>query len=106
MARPAEQILADIDAFRPVDGNWLPLDDSLGELWSVGVTQSAIPALLRIFERFPDEDGEGVLWSVVHGLESLPGYEPILIASAELRPTPFKRIMVDRLRRVGGMLDF
>src|SRR4051812_24481514 len=106
MARPVEQILANIDAFQPVGGNRLPLDNSLSELWSVGVPQPAIPVLLDIFERFPDEDGAGVLLSVVHGLESLPGYEPILIASAELRPTPFKRIMVDRLRRAGGMLDF
>ena len=72
--RGTEQILADIDAFWPVGGNWLPLDNLLSELWSVGVPQPAIPVLLGIFERVPDEDGAGVLWSVVHGLESLTGY--------------------------------
>ncbi|MEW4571489.1 hypothetical protein AB1L88_26745 [Tautonia sp. JC769] len=99
MARPAEQVLADIEAFRPVDGNWLPLDDLLAELWSVVVPPSAILVLLGVFDRFPDEDGAGVFWSIVHGLEALPGYEPALLESAELRPAPFKRIMVDRLRR-------
>jgi hypothetical protein len=101
--RPAEQILADINAFRPVDGHWRPLDDLLAELWSVGVPQSAFPVLLGIFDRFPDEAyGEGVLWSIVFGLESLPGYETILLESAELRPTLFKHIMVDRLRRASS----
>lgn len=98
----ADEILREIDAFRPVDGNWLRLDDLLSELWSAGVPQAAIPVLLGIFERFPDEDGAGVLWSLVHGIESLPGYETVLLESAELRPTPFKSIMVDRLRRGSG----
>jgi len=99
MARTAEEIIAAIEAFRPGEGDWRPLDDLLAELWSVGVPQSVIPGLLRVFDRFPDEDGAGVFWSIVHGLESLPGYELFLLESAELRPTPFKRIMVDRLRR-------
>jgi hypothetical protein len=102
MARPVDQILSDIDAFQPIEGNWLPLNDLLTELWSVVVPQSAIPVLLHVFERFPDEDGAGVLWGIVHGLESLPGYESLLLESAESRPTPFKRIMVDRLRRSAG----
>jgi hypothetical protein len=102
MARTAEEILGDIDAFRPVGGHWRPLDELLAELWSVGVPQSAIPVLLRVFDRFPDEDGAGVFWSIVHGLEALAGYEPLLFESAELRPAPFKRIMVDRLRRAAG----
>ena len=102
MPRTADQILAEIHVFQPVGGNWLPLDDRLAELWAVGIPHSAIPVLLGVFERFPDEDGAGVLWSIVHGLESVPGYEPALLESAELRPTPFKLMMIDRLRRAGG----
>lgn len=102
MSRTADEILADIDAFRPIGGDWRPLDNLLAEFWSVGVPQSAIPVLLCVFDRFPDEDGAGVFWSIVHGLESLAGYEPFLLESAELRPAPFKRIVVDRLRRAAG----
>ena len=55
--------------------------------------------LLGVFDRSLDEGGAEVLWSIVLGLESLPSYEPALLESAELRPTSFKRIMVDRLLR-------
>ena len=99
MARSTQAILDDIDAFQPVDGFWRPLDDLLAELWSVGVPPSAYPVLLRVFDRFPDEDGAGVFWSVVHGLESLPGYEPALRASAASSPAEFKQIMLDRIAR-------
>ena len=99
MARPPEQVLDDINAYQPTRGNWRPLDDLLAELWANGVPSAAIPVLLRVFDRFPDEDGAGVFWSIVHGLESLPDYEPLLRASAEARPTHFKRIMLERTRR-------
>jgi hypothetical protein len=32
MARPTEDIAADIDAFQPTNGNWLALEALLGEL--------------------------------------------------------------------------
>lgn len=99
MARPTAEILADIDAFQPVDRHWRLLGDLLAELWSVGVPAAAYPVLLRIFDRFPDEDGASVFWSVVHGLESLPDYEPALRASAEASPAEFKQLMLDRIQR-------
>ena len=99
MARPTEEILADIDAFHPLDGFWRPLDDLLAELWSAGVPSAAFPVLLRVFDRFPEEDGAGVFWSIVHGLESLPDYEPALRASAAAAPAEFKQIMLDRIAR-------
>lgn len=99
MARSAQEILADIDTFRPAAGDWRPLDDLLAELWSLGVPPAAMVVLLRVFERFPDEDGAGVFWSVVHGLESLPDYEPVLRASAASAPAEFKQIMLERIER-------
>jgi hypothetical protein len=99
MPRAAEQILADIDAYQPAGGDWRGLDDLLAELWAIGVPPSAIPTLLHVFDRFPDEDGAGVFWSIVHGVESLPDYEPLLVQSAESQPARFKSIMLDRLNR-------
>jgi non-ribosomal peptide synthetase component F len=52
---------------------WLRLEDLLAELWSTGpLPPHVVPALLRVFERHPATDGAGVLWSIVHGIESLP----------------------------------
>lgn len=59
--RATFEVLRDIEEFAPTGGNWRPLDDLLDELWSEGVTQGQLPILFRVFERFPEEDGGGVL---------------------------------------------
>src|SRR5215207_10023623 len=71
MKRQVDEILRDIEGFRPIDGMWLPLDDLLAELWDAGVPIRALPVLFGVFERSPDSDGAGVLWSIVHGVEAL-----------------------------------
>ena len=50
-----------------------------------------------VFERFPDEDGAGVMWSIIHGLETIEGYESILEESARARPTWMKSVMLKRI---------
>lgn len=100
MARHTDDILADIDAFRPGGGVWLPLDDLLAELWDAGVPVHALPVLFGVFERFPDDDGAGVLWSIVHGVESLDyDYEEALRESLERRSSLMGTIMLGRLTR-------
>lgn len=97
-APQAEAILQEITSFEPTSGNWLRLDDLLVELWQVGVQPNAIPILLKVFERFPHEDGAGVLWSIVHGIESLNiPYETELMASMERAPSTMGRIMLNHL---------
>lgn len=101
--RDADDILRDIERFRPVDGVWLPLDGLLDELWNAGVPAHALPALFGVFERFPDDDGAGVLWSIVHGVEALDfDYEPALRASLARRPSLMGGIMLGRLERAKG----
>lgn len=98
--RPTFAVLKDIEEFAPVGGNWRQLDDLLAELWSEGVTEGQIPILFRVFERFPDEDGAGVLWSIVHGVESLPfNYEPLLRQSIARQPSFMAAIMLRRLEK-------
>ena len=67
MNRTASQVLADIEAFQPEQGNWLGLEALLTELWSAGVSAEAQSVLLRVFDRFPEDDGAGVVWSIVRG---------------------------------------
>lgn len=100
MPRSIDDILRDIEAFRPVDGMWLPLDRLLVELWDAGVPARALPTLFGVFERFPNDDGAGVLWSIVHGVERLDlDYEQPLRASLARRPSHMGKVMLGRLER-------
>ena len=100
MPRTVDDILRDIEAFRPTDGVWLPLDDLLAELWDAGVPARALPTLFGVFERFPEDDGAGVLWSIVHGVEGLDlDYEQPLRDSLARQPSDMGKIMLGRLER-------
>ncbi len=101
MARPVLEIIADIENFEPSDKSWLGLEELLDELFSSGSADTGIDAMLRIFERYPGEDGDGVFWSIVHGLESLPGYEAKLVEAIRKTPSDFTVLMVNRLLNVG-----
>lgn len=111
MTRAAFQIVADIRAFQPVGGNWRPLDDLFAELWATGEAGRYVADLLAVLERFPEDDGAGVLWSSVHGIESLPAYEPELVLSVRQRPSELGITMVGRLlnggvSEIGGVCLF
>lgn len=100
MQRTIDDILRDIETFRPSGGVWLPLDDLLAELWDAGVPKKALSTLFGVFERFPEDDGAGVLWSIVHGIESLDfDYEQPLRDSLARQPSDMGKIMIDRLER-------
>lgn len=97
--RQFSEILQEIERFRPIDGIWLPLDRLLDELWSDGIPPlESLPVLFGVFERFRDDDGGGVLWSIVHGIESLPyDYTVLLRESHDRVPSEMARIMLIRL---------
>lgn len=100
MPRDVDDILGDIASFRPEGADWLPLDSMIAELWQVGVPPRALPTLLGVFERFPDDDGAGVLWSIVHGVESLDlDYEQPLRDSLARQPSHMGQVMLDRLEK-------
>jgi hypothetical protein len=100
MARSIDDILRDIDAIRPTGGVWLPLDKLLAELWNAGVPARALPMLFAVFERFPADDGGGVLWSIVHGVAALGlDYAQPLRESLARQPSDMGKIMLGRLER-------
>ena len=101
MARTSAEVVGDIRSFRPVNNNWLALDGLLAELWAAGEPAKYIRDLLAVFERFPEHDGFGVLWSVLHGLESLPGYERELVQSVQRHPSDMGVCMVGRMLNSG-----
>ena len=99
--RQIENILGDINTFEPTNGNWLILDDLLNELWAAGQPELGIVTMLKVLERFPKEDGAGVLWSIVHGLEHIGGYEQQLLDSLYRQPSHLSVTMVYRIENSG-----
>lgn len=98
MTRNAGDILRVVESFHPVDGDRRALDTLLGELCSAGVPAHALPALFGVFERFPDDDGSGVPWSIVHGIEALDvDYEQPLRDSLARRRSQMGEVMLGRL---------
>lgn len=92
-------VVARIDAIRS-------LDDS-DELVALGAARDAFFAhpdaaghlgvWFRLFERFPEDDGYESLWSILHRIERVAGYEPLAVASVGSRPSRFPVYMVERL---------
>jgi hypothetical protein len=103
MSRAAADILRESESFRPVNGVWLPLDELLAELWDAGVPARALPSLFHVFERFADDNGAGILWSIVHGIEALDlDYEQPLRDSLARQPSHLGKVMLERLERSKG----
>jgi hypothetical protein len=104
------QVLIQIERFDPEVSSWLDLDQLLMQLFSSPPSRKAVEALFALLERFPLEDGAGVLWTVVHGLEDLPAYEEELVASVQRRPSYLPLVMLRRLINSGqshvGGVDF
>lgn len=101
MSRPQNEILLKIDQFKPSPaGDWRELDTLLAELWQVDVSMACLPILFRVFERFPEGDGAGVFWSIVHGVESTNlNYEIPLRESLLRQPSELGQIMLRRLEK-------
>jgi len=102
------EIIEAITQYQPEGDNWLGLERLLECLWATGEPEKGMDALFGVFERFPEHDGYGVFWSILHGLEDLPDYELALIDSLRRQPMEFNVRMVNRIlntgqNNVGGM---
>src|SRR5688572_21103710 len=89
-------LLARIEAFRPDanDDNWRELDALVQAL---DADSSALPTLLRVFERFPRHDGHGVFWAILHTIEAIEDYAPVLVEHVTRTPTEMGITMLQRL---------
>ena len=73
------------------------LDRVVGEAVPLECGAVEFRAMLGVFERFPEEDGHGVFWSIVHFLEKCENYETELLQSVQRLPCEFNLLMVSRL---------
>lgn len=97
MQRNAAEIAGDIASLSPRDGYWHPLDALPAELWATGHAVQELQQRFFLFERFPEEDGTGISWPALHGIESLEGYEPEFLCSLERRPSEMAILLAGRM---------
>lgn len=88
-------IAEEIDAFSPSDGNWLGLDRAVSTLNDID--DEIIAACLRVFERYPEDDGAGVFFTIIHTLEHFGGYESALASSVRRNPNQWNLLMLNRM---------
>ncbi len=99
---PPEDIAQDIARFVPNEGDWRRLDGLAQEMWASGHAQETLWAPFALFERFPaDEDGCGVFWAILHGIEALDGYEDELAKSLRRQPSEFGILLAGRMLNAG-----
>lgn len=106
MSLEVHKAIANLDSIISLEapGDLEELERGVQQLLACENAELGVEALLRVFERFPDKDGYGIFWGIVHGLESLPGYEGKLIESVRRRPSEFSLLMVNRMLN-GGMTE-
>lgn len=98
-----KEIIAEINSYESDDGNWLRLDELATELWESGKPEFGINSLLGLFEKYPTEDGAGVFWTILHGIETL-NYEKELYESLIRKPTHITIIMLKRIENSNSEL--
>tara|TARA_R110000744_G_C19293950_1_gene554964 strand:+ start:105 stop:494 length:390 start_codon:yes stop_codon:yes gene_type:complete len=91
-----KKIISDIESYKSDDGNWLRLDQLVTELWESGNPEIGIDALFGVFEKNPTDDGAGVFWTILHGLETLE-YEQKLYDSLIQKPSHMTITMLKRI---------
>lgn len=90
-----------IREFSPENGMWLPLETHLERAFSSLDPKKYYHAIFNLFERFPDEDGAGVFWSALHGMEALGGYEDLLLQYFRRHPSLMTKTMLRRIQNSG-----
>ena len=99
--RPVDKIISEIESYQSDDGNWLRLDELVNELWQSGNPERGIDTLFGVFEKNPTDDGTGVFWTILHGLESLE-YEQKLYDSLMNKPSHMTITMLKRIENTNS----
>ncbi len=90
-----------IREFIPDNGTWLPLDTLLDSVFSSSDPGRYYDAIFNLFERFRDDDGAGVFWSAVRGMEQVGGYELLLLQYFLRKPALMTCVMLRRILNSG-----
>lgn len=96
-----EKLDSAIREFTPTDGNWLLLENHFEQAFSSPDPKLYYHAIFNLFERFPEDDGGGVFWSALHGMEAVGGYEEFLLQYLRRWPSLMTRTMLMRMMNGG-----
>jgi hypothetical protein len=96
-----ETLDAAIREFTPIDGDWRPLDNQFDLAFSDSDPSLYYHAMFNLFERFPEDDGSGVFWSALHGMEAVGGYENLLLQYHRRWPNLMTNTMLRRMLNAG-----
>ncbi len=77
------------------------LEELLKEMSPSNLSSEQYSALFGLYERFSEQDGLGLFWSILHMLEKSSRYEQYLLVSVQRKPTEFNLRMVARLIKGG-----
>ena len=97
-------IVAEIDAMTPADPDDLDLfrlDDLRAAHFAHPAASDHLDVWFRLYERYPEWDGHGVAWAILHGIEAQPDSDAHVVASVRRRPTEFPLLMVNRILNSG-----
>jgi len=100
MSQQLDAIVAEFDAFEPSeDGvdNEERLQILVDRWHDVPDRAAAVPAMLRIFERYPESADLGEPGPLVHAIEEEAGYEQWLANSLATSPSYYGVWMVNRI---------
>ena len=97
------QVTAAVDSISSVDdaAQLAALQRAVDQFFASSAPAQHLDVWFRLFERFPEDDGYEMFWSVLHGLEAQPGYEPLVVESVRRRPSQFPVLMLNRMLNAG-----
>jgi hypothetical protein len=97
--RDSGELAAAIDAITSVtdEAGLQRLQLLLDEFFKQSDGDRHLDAWFRLFERFPEDDGHGVFWSILHALEAFDGIGSFVVASVQRKPSEFAVLMVNRM---------
>jgi len=90
-----------IREFTPSTGDWRLLEGHFERAFASPDPKKYYPAMFNLFERFPEEDGAGVFWSALHGMEAVGGYEDLLLQYFRRWPSLMTKTMLRRVLNSG-----
>jgi hypothetical protein len=100
MSDQIDQLVVDLDAYEPTDDSVANEEQLqiLVDIWEgLPEREQALPAFLRLFERYPEYSGLGEPGPLVHAVEQIPGYEDEVIASLGRVPNYYGIWMLGRI---------
>ena len=86
-----------IREFLPKDDSFVELEGFFEAAFSSADPTNYYDAIFNLFERFPEDDGSGVFWSALHGMEHVGGYEVKLKQYHRRWPNIMTNIMLQRI---------